>query len=890
MRLSTYGAAWVLAGAFLLSCSPDPERVNFAYLRSPSFFRADTALAEHPFCDQENPLGGVEACRQERKYKLTWLRPEDTTHLLGYRIYLDTAHADKPWNTIKGHPELASLVLDRAPLNDSVIFVFTDGGRSEPDTLGAGENRIVAIDSSGRTELLTGRLMFGLVPVYGGNVTPGQPQFSYFVTTDRQPPDVFHPEFRPLPHGFTIAWERPTDRVSYFNPSMDTGIISGYRLELQMDKRITEERRKSFKPKLTYYLLGGEDSASAVKDSLELTKEGLPNAMYYSFPDGRRSAKHVHPDATDSMRIEIEGLLPQDTLKMKLWAIDSAGNSNQEAMEEVNLLTTDTTRPSAPKLSIDSLGRNGFVIVWQAARDSVPGPDGKLVEAARPNANIKEYRLTRLHLRAPGENATELDRVDTLIQLDSTLARQSEFRLFARFLPPGATYRLSIFAEDSSGYPSRIDTLTKTTLQVDFAESDSDLACPPGFVPVPRGKFLLGDPKGDIKGDEVPVRKAANAPFCIEPYEHRDSTGKRFVSNVTWEQAEAICRAIDSTYYDTRLCSETEWERACEGPLENGAALLHGIQSEQNDPSILQTSCNQATNDSAMAMNYALRNAVCLTTEGIYDLAGNLSEWVRDTYAAGAYAKLPADSVVDLDHGFTFADSGLTPPHSIRGGNYLKVALSQQAQVQSLARCSNRDYPEQVRPVFRHDCVSENRPMVAVIYGPGLEGHRCMEGDPAKITPDVTDLQPAPRDTFKILVFHRGVSRPDTLDLDTAGIFKGFKGRKPQSALITRLTLAEVRFESVSDPTVSYPDTLDATEFRDTTQAGLEKIFRREAANPDWTVHKENGRYAITYKYAYTLAGSKPALPYYSSRAIGFRCCSLARKPAAPADSLAANR
>jgi hypothetical protein len=87
----------------------------------------------------------------------------------------------------------------------------------------------------------------------------------------------------------------------------------------------------------------------------------------------------------------------------------------------------------------------------------------------------------------------------------------------------------------------------------------------------------------------------------------------------------------------------------------------------------------------------------------------------------------------------------------------------------------------------------------------------------------------------------------------------------------------------------SYPDTLDATEFRDTTQAGLAKIFQREASNPDWTVHKENGAYAIKYLYAYTQLGSKPALPYYSSRAIGFRCCSLAMKAAAPADSVAAN-
>jgi formylglycine-generating enzyme required for sulfatase activity len=894
MRLRLAGpAGFVLAAFLFFGCGNDDHGVNYSFLRSPGLFQSDTAASNHPYCSQANPFGGPEACVAERKYKLSWKRPDDTVNLKGYRIYLDTAPDDMHWGTVQGRPELAAVIMSRTPARDSLIFSFYPEGSSDrgpqPDTLDANEERIVRLDSTGRSELHTGILMFALVPVYGGGVTPGQPQYAYFVTTDHQPPDPFHPGFLPLPHGISIAWARPTDRVSFFDPSLDTGIIAGYLLEVGMDKSKPEDRRKAFRPKLKYYRVGSADSTAQVKDSV-LLKDNLPDRVQFFLPDGRRSAKHTHPDATDSLYLEIQGLLPQDSLNFKLWAIDSAGNRNDSAMEKISFRTTDTTQPSPPHLSVDSLGRNGFDVVWTASSDSVPAPGGGLQQGAGPNANIKDYRLSRVLLRAPGERTTGLDRVDTLIQ-DSLFPTKKSFRLPVRFLPPGTTFFLSIYAEDSSGYPSGVDTLRVTTPKVVFAETDSALVCPPGFVPVPRGTFALGS--GGPSPDEQPSKLVAMAPYCIEPYEHRDSTGQRFVSNVTYEQAEGICRAIDPDGFDTRLCSEAEWERACEGPDSGKGALLHGIQSEGGDPSILQTSCNQGTNDSAMAMSFALRNSVCLTTEGIYDLAGNLSEWVRDSYDPRAYDSLAAKATpYPMDHGSVLADRGDTSLHSLRGGNYLKPPNAQTAVLQGFARCSNRDFPEQVRPVFRDECV-DSVPMLVVLYGTGLSDHRCYSLEPRFRGVPYTELVPSSKSLDTILAFRPGVARPDSIPFppDTAV----FKGRKPTSARFTTLALAEVVFERNQSPagqasdTIAYKDTLDATEFRDTTQAGLEKIFRREASNPGWTVRKENGRYGIRYIYAYTLVGSKPARPYYSSRAIGFRCCSRAIRPATPSETVVVN-
>jgi hypothetical protein len=208
--------------------------------------------------------------------------------------------------------------------------------------------------------------------------------------------------------------------------------------------------------------------------------------------------------------------------------------------------------------------------------------------------------------------------------------------------------------------------------------------------------------------------------------------------------------------------------------------------------------------------------------------------------------------------------------------------------VQGYARCSNRDYPEQVRPVFRDEC-RDSVPKLVVIYGTGLSEHRCYDLEPRFRGVPYTELVPSSKFPDGILAFRPGLPDPDTIPFrhDTL-----FNGRKAISARLTTMALAEVTFErtqSFPGADTAYKDTLDATEFRDTTQAGLEKIFRREASNPGWAVRKENGRYAVKYIYAYALFGSKPALPYYSSRAIGFRCCSRAVKTATPSDTVVVN-
>ena len=112
--------------AVLLSCSPPKDGTNFNYLRSPSFFGADTTVANHPYCDDSTPFSGKDECLAAKKYQLTWARPEDVTNLVGYRVYLDTLDPNAPgnhWDYVRDHPEMASvIVLSQAP-RDTLVFV-----------------------------------------------------------------------------------------------------------------------------------------------------------------------------------------------------------------------------------------------------------------------------------------------------------------------------------------------------------------------------------------------------------------------------------------------------------------------------------------------------------------------------------------------------------------------------------------------------------------------------------------------------------------------------------------------------------------------------------------------------------------------------------------------
>jgi formylglycine-generating enzyme required for sulfatase activity len=166
-------------------------------------------------------------------------------------------------------------------------------------------------------------------------------------------------------------------------------------------------------------------------------------------------------------------------------------------------------------------------------------------------------------------------------------------------------------------------------------------ACPTGMVEIE-----------DYCIDRWEAHLVDKSPFQVpqsgEAATDRDVVPQGYISA---DVAEAACRQAGK-----RLCTSTEWLRACQGP--EGTTFPYGNTYDEN-------ACNEGRevhpivelfgNDadwSAAQMNDPRVNQLpnsldptgsnpeCVTSEGVFDMHGNLHEWVADpegTFRGGFY-------------------------------------------------------------------------------------------------------------------------------------------------------------------------------------------------------------------------------------------------------------
>jgi len=86
----------------------------------------------------------------------------------------------------------------------------------------------------------------------------------------------------------------------------------------------------------------------------------------------------------------------------------------------------------------------------------------------------------------------------------------------------------------------------------------------PGMAYIPAGTLLAGTPEDRVPRvaeEELPGSSVEMGPFFIDLLPYPDEAGAIATTNVTREEAGALCSARGK-----RLCTELEWERACKGP------------------------------------------------------------------------------------------------------------------------------------------------------------------------------------------------------------------------------------------------------------------------------------------------------------------------------------
>jgi formylglycine-generating enzyme len=130
--------------------------------------------------------------------------------------------------------------------------------------------------------------------------------------------------------------------------------------------------------------------------------------------------------------------------------------------------------------------------------------------------------------------------------------------------------------------------------------------------------------------------------FCIDRYEYPNREGGHPVVMVSWYDAASACAAEGK-----RLCWQSEWESACEGPsrlpfpygldrdpgkcnIDNpfvlpDLALMYSPRAEVAGPELLRLDQSVASGE----------RPGCVSGFGVHDLTGNVDEWVNSEHNKG---------------------------------------------------------------------------------------------------------------------------------------------------------------------------------------------------------------------------------------------------------------
>ncbi len=198
------------------------------------------------------------------------------------------------------------------------------------------------------------------------------------------------------------------------------------------------------------------------------------------------------------------------------------------------------------------------------------------------------------------------------------------------------------------------------------------------MVAIPKGEFTMGSPE---HGDETPHKVVLDA-YKIDKYEVSNKQYGEFIKatkhaapaywddprvnspeqpvvGVNWHDAKAYCE-----WSGKRLPTEAEWEHAAKGPKgDNHYPWGHKFDAKK--------------------VNYGQQHGRTAPVDaypegasgfGVYNMAGNVFEWVEDWYMPDYYKHSPALNPAGPDAGLDFANQGQVKV--LRGGSWFAPQTS----------------------------------------------------------------------------------------------------------------------------------------------------------------------------------------------------------------------
>jgi formylglycine-generating enzyme len=129
--------------------------------------------------------------------------------------------------------------------------------------------------------------------------------------------------------------------------------------------------------------------------------------------------------------------------------------------------------------------------------------------------------------------------------------------------------------------------------------------------------------------------KTEHKSFCIDRYEWPNRAGELPQSMESWREAKASCEGIGK-----RLCSDTEWTLACEGPERHPYPYGDGYARDGSacnaDKPYVWPNPERVYDPKTQTEELARLDqrepsgarASCVSSYGVHDMTGNVDEWV----------------------------------------------------------------------------------------------------------------------------------------------------------------------------------------------------------------------------------------------------------------------
>ena len=192
------------------------------------------------------------------------------------------------------------------------------------------------------------------------------------------------------------------------------------------------------------------------------------------------------------------------------------------------------------------------------------------------------------------------------------------------------------------------------------------------MVLVPAGNFIMGSNDGNA--DEKPIHTVYLHSFYIDKYEftvalyqvcindgvcpgsfsqdYYNTYKDHPVVDVDWSQANTYC-----AWRNARIPTEAEWEKAARGTDGRTYPWGEGISCDK-------ANYEGCVGDTSIVGSYESGKSVY----GVYDLAGNVWEWVDDFYQPDYYSTLEKNAI---DPQGPLSGS----QHILRGGSFLNISF-----------------------------------------------------------------------------------------------------------------------------------------------------------------------------------------------------------------------